>query len=329
MKSTRQLLARVAANLKPLTVTAALTADEQEYLDFYHINFSAEFAGLRHQLGFIESCEQRLAVHVLQPPDAQGVLLVVHGYLDHVGLMQHLIRYGLQRGYTVLAFDLPGHGLSSGDRVAIDDFSDYRRALESLRMQWADVPGDWHVIAQSAGAAAVLDYLLHRGGGLDKVVMLAPLVRPLGWWWVKLAHAVLHRLRDSMPREFAVNSNDARFLRWIRTDPLQSKLLSLRWIGALGRWLKALPVVGGESQVPVLLIQGDADRTVDWRYNVARVQQLVNVVKVVTLAGGRHHLANESSAFRTRIYACLDEFFGPAAVSHKTGSPLIGADLSS
>jgi alpha-beta hydrolase superfamily lysophospholipase len=191
------------------------------------------------------------------------------------------------------------------------------------------LPGHWHVIAQSAGAAAVLDYLLHQRGGLDKVVMLAPLVRPRGWWWVKLAHAVLHRLRDSMPREFAVNSNDARFLRWIRTDPLQSKLLSMRWIGALRRWIKALPATGGECEVPVLLIQGDADGTVDWRYNVARVQQLVNVVKVVTLAGGRHHLANESSAFRERIYVCLDEFFGPFVVSNKTGTPLPGATLSS
>jgi hypothetical protein len=53
MEDACALLQRVAARLKPLAGAAALsadeqapTADEQEYLDFYQINFTAEFQGL-------------------------------------------------------------------------------------------------------------------------------------------------------------------------------------------------------------------------------------------------------------------------------------------
>ena len=263
----------------------------------------------------------------VQQPDSRGVLLLVHGYLDHVGLFGHLMRYGLERGYTVMAFDLPGHGLSTGDPVTIDDFSDYRRGIESLLHRCAQLPDHWRVIAQSAGGAAVLDYMLHHPGSLDKVVLLAPLVRPRGWWRVKIAYALLHRFRDTIPRDFKENSNDAGFLRRIRTDPLQSTVLSMRWIGALHRWIKALPTGTGESEASVLLIQGDADGTVDWRYNVKRVQRLVSDVQVVELAGARHHLANECSSIRERIYAQIDEFFSTGAVPHKSGEQRSGAGV--
>lgn len=293
----------------PRPTGQALTADEKAYLEFYCISFEDQFAGLQHAFGFVESCQQRLAVHVLQQPQARGVLLLVHGYLDHVGLYGHLIRYGLERGYTVVAFDLPGHGLSSGDRVAIDDFGDYRHAVENVVSACQNLPGEWRVIAQSAGSAAVLDYLLRHGRAFEKVVMLAPLVRPRGWFWVLPAHVVLHRFRDSVQRKFAENSSDQEFLDWIRTDPLQSDVLSTRWIGALRRWIKALPKTPVQCNVPLLLIQGDADRTVDWRYNIKRIKQLVPVSQVEYLAGGRHHLANESPSVRQRIVVLMDEFF--------------------
>jgi alpha-beta hydrolase superfamily lysophospholipase len=120
---------------------------------------------------------------------------------------------------------------------------------------------------------------------------------------------VLHRFRDSVRRKYVENSNDPEFLEWIRTDPLQSDVLSTHWVGALRRWIKALPREPVACEVPLLLIQGDADGTVDWRYNVKRIKQLINTSRVEYLAGGRHQLANESLPVRQRIYALVDEFF--------------------
>jgi lysophospholipase len=343
MEDPAALLQRVAAGLRPLEVTlagpailadapltepgnvptggeAALTADERDYLAFYSLDFSLRYPDLRHSLGFVTSRDQRLAVHVLQQSVPRGVLLVVHGYLDHVGLYRHLIAYGLERGYSVVAFDLPGHGLSSGDRVSIDDFSDYRVAIEDVVGACRPLSGPWRVIAQSTGAAAVLDLLLQRGGEvvepvpIEKVVMLAPLVRPRGWFWVSPSQRVIHRFKDSVRRNFAENSGDPAFLKWIRTDPLQSDVLSTRWIGALRRWIKALPEAASRCSIPLLIIQGDADRTVDWRYNVSRVRQFFSGSRVEYLPGARHHLANESQPVRAHINVLMDEFFGGSTV---------------
>ena len=48
---------------------------------------------------------------------------------------------GLLHRYNVLIFDLPGHGLSSGEPAVIDDFSDYslRHCRRTARRQPAVV----------------------------------------------------------------------------------------------------------------------------------------------------------------------------------------------
>ncbi|MED5413144.1 MAG: alpha/beta fold hydrolase, partial [Pseudomonadota bacterium] len=59
----------------------------------------------------------------------KGTVFIIHGYFDHTGLYGHLIKHCLQKGLTVISFDLPGHGLSSGDPASIDSFNQYSDAL--------------------------------------------------------------------------------------------------------------------------------------------------------------------------------------------------------
>ena len=307
---TRQRLAAIAADLRPLQAAAGeLAPAERAYLQAYHIDFESEFAGLRHSLGVVPAAGQKLAVHVLQVPAARGNLLLVHGYFDHVGIFGHLIRYGLERGYNVVAFDLPGHGLSTGAQAAIEDFHDYAESLQAVQAsatQW--LSGDWHVIAQSTGGAAVVDSLVHGWRDARAIALLAPLVRPTGWFWVRPAHALLRHWRQSMPRKFADNSNDAEFLEFLRNDPLQSQQLSLEWVGALRRWLRSLPRRLSCS-MPILVLQGDRDGTVDGPYNTSYLQTMLENVQVQWLPGARHQLANESAPIRQQITDSLDSFF--------------------
>ena len=58
-------------------------------------------------------------------------------------------------------YDHPGHGLSSGARASIDDFSEYVSVLEDfLRIARVHLPGPYHLVAHSMGGAVTLDYLL-------------------------------------------------------------------------------------------------------------------------------------------------------------------------
>ncbi len=289
----------------------AQPAELKDYLDFYGINVardSRNYPRLRHGVHALTSGSYRLCLHTFKQANASKTLLLVHGYLDHVGLFGHLIRYGLERGYNVVAFDLPGHGLSSGEAAVIDNFADYSEAIKSVVRVCGDFPQDWSLIAQSTGAAAVFDYFLrYDAAPFKRAVLLAPLIRPVGWWWIRAARPLLRPFCKDVTRRFARNSSDAEFLAFIQNDPLQQRRLPLRWMAALGSWLKSLPQKNN-APIPMLVIQGDADTTVDWRYNIECIQRIFAGADTRIVVGARHHLANESQVYQSEIRGLIDEF---------------------
>ena len=76
-------------------------------------------------------------------------------------------------------------------------------------------------------------------------------------------------------------------------DPLQSRYLSVRWVSAMKAWLGWVELCEPLA-FPALLIQGDADQTVDWRYNLSVYQYLLPDMQIVRVERGHHHLANET-----------------------------------
>ena len=293
--------------LPPLDAGAAPSPEMCEFCHYYGIDFERQLPGVQHRIGTVKSGEFSLAVHCYTQPDASTNLLLLHGYLDHSGLIGHLVEYGLQRGCNVIAFDLPGHGLSTGEQVAIDDFADYSRAIVDVLAQSTLPELPWWVIAQSMGCAALIDYAGKYPWNFAGAVFLAPLIRPASWGKVRLGYTLLYRFRDSIAREFNENSGDKQFLAFIRQDPLQARYIPLRWIGALCRWLSALEYrdlgVG-----PLLVIQGDADGTVDWRYNMKHIAELFPGCQIEYLSGAGHHLANETTDLRRLYLGKIDAF---------------------
>ena len=51
------------------------------------------------------------------------------------------------------------------------------------------------------------------------------------------------------------------------------------------------------------IIQGTADGTVDWRYNLPAIRAKFPAAREVLIPGARHHLVNESVAFREQVFA--------------------------
>ncbi len=279
----------------------------RNYFEYYSIDCEDRIPGVTHHIGRVQSGQYALAVNRWQLAGASRNLLLVHGYTDHTGLFGHLIEFGLQQGCNVVAFDLPGHGLSTGEPVVIDDFGDYSQAIVNV-MAAAGVPElPWWVMAQSTGCSAVIDYAQRYPWKFSAAVFLAPLIRPVSWGKLRLGHLVLHRFRDTFARTFTENSGDRAFLAFVRQDPLASRVLSLRWVGALRRWLAGLKFrdlgVG-----PVMVVQGDADGTVDWRYNMKHIVELFPDCQIEYLPGAGHHLANETTDLRRQYLSKVGAF---------------------
>jgi alpha-beta hydrolase superfamily lysophospholipase len=295
------------AQLRPLAAAQAEPPEAKAYRQLYRLNFP----GATSQLGRMEVGGYEVVTQLWLPPEPKATLVLQHGYYDHMGLYGHVIGWALGMGFAVLACDLPGHGLSSGTRASIGEFSEYQAVFQSLLKEAAvlDLPEPWHLCGQSTGGAIIIDFLLRNAQPwpqIGEVLLLAPLVRPRAWGWSKLSYRVLKPFVTQIPRRFSPNSNDAEFLAFIQTDALQPLSLPTAWVGALSRWVPQIERAP-RSERSVVVVQGDADMTVDWRHNLEVLRAKFAEVKVLMLEGGRHHLANESGEIRERYFAFLTE----------------------
>jgi lysophospholipase len=305
---------QLKADLKPLLpgTPTLLTPAEDAYLRHYNIHFVEEFPDLAHHFGMIESREHRLAAHLWTPQDATGTALVLHGYYDHTGLYGHLIRHLIDKRLAVLAFDLPGHGLSSGAPATIETFDHYVAAFDAcLQALGGHLPQPWHLIGQSTGGAIAMEWLLANAitratSPFADIIMLAPLVRPYLWPVNRVLYEVIRRFMSERARTFTGNAENAEFLEFLRNrDPLQARILPVQWVTAMLAWKERF-VRYDRSDLSPLVIQGRADRTVDHRYNLKVIEQLFDA-KVLYIPEARHHLVNESAAIRAQMLRAIDE----------------------
>lgn len=289
------------------------SAEVQAYLDFYRINFAR--IGVVHGFGACDAAGFRIATHYWLPKNPRGTLVVIHGYYDHVGIFGHAIEFGLQQGMAVLAFDLPGHGLSSGEPVAIDSFDQYADVLDAvLHAARPLLPAPYFALGQSTGCSVLLNYLWRYEAEravphLQRIALCAPLVLPRAWGRNKIAYALLHRFIKTLPRGRAASSHDPEFIRFIsERDCLQSPFLAVSWVGAMKQWdaqFRKFPPLPHR----VLVVQGDEDMTVAWRYNLEQIKRALPNVRVAMIPGAGHQLVNESEPLRAQVFTAINRHF--------------------
>lgn len=299
----------VVAALPPFDFEATPAPDPQvrTYLRFYDLEPGDDLAGVTHHVGWVRAAGYRVATHYYQCEGAHGTVFLFHGYFDHAGLYTRMIRYCLGMGLNILIYDLPGHGLSSGRPTAIGSFREYQRVLLTmLGIARERVPEPWIAIGQSTGGAVLVDYLLSCREAPDAiafsgVVLLAPLVRPMGFRSGKFLHALVQPFRETWRRVFTANSNDGEFVRFLKEhDPLQARFMAMNWVTALKRWIPRI-----EAALPVdydlAVIQGEEDTTVDWRHNLRVLRRKFRRLRLYQIPTGRHHLVNEADPILAQV----------------------------
>lgn len=295
------------ASLRPLAAAQPLSVQARAYQHFYGLDLADCEAGL----GCFAAGGYEVVSQVWRPRQARGTLFLLHGFYDHMGLYRHVIQWALAQQLVVIACDLPGHGLSSGERASIADFAEYQATLQGLfaEAQSLDLPQPWHLCGQSTGGAIVVDHVLSEGArspAQGQVILLSPLVRPRAWGWSQLSYYLLKPFVNGIARRFSENSNDPAFLAFLQADPLQPLRLPTAWVGALARWIKRIEALPGSPRRP-LIVQGQADMTVDWQHNLEVLKHKFDRPQVLMLPTARHHLANETQALRDEYFVFLSK----------------------
>lgn len=280
-----------------------------DYLNYYSL--PTQSTGCQgHVIGKLTCGEYDIAVQYWLPNTGtvKGSIFIVHGYYDHVGLFQHLIRFVLELGYIAVAYDQPGHGLSTGVRGSINSFAEYSTVLNYCAEEAQALPKPWHVIGQSTGAATLLYNRVHdQRQWFSKHVLLAPLVRPARWHQGRWLFYALRYLVKSIARKKVYNSHDTGFVEFCHQDPLQPQRLMVAWVGAMKEWLELFPSLNSNPS-DALLLQGDNDKTVGWQYNIPVIAEKLQTENIVYIKGARHHLVNETKELREKVFMGIAEY---------------------
>lgn len=300
------------SSLSRLQPGDALTEAVNDYFCHYGLEALLNDTSEVHA-GFIDTGRFALWCQVWSPPVPTGTAFVIHGYFDHLGLYRHLLSCLLAKGWRVVLWDLPGHGLSSGPRAEIEDFDDYQHCLmhlqAALQIQGM-APKPWLGVGQSTGAAILATDALTRreASGWSGIVLLAPLVRPWRWSQSSWLHLIASPFLKELPRKYRPNSTDEQFTAFLRDqDPLQPERLSVAWITAMRRWMPRLLALE-PNPLPTLILQGEQDLTVDWEWNLTVLEEKFPNAEVHRHPDARHHLVNEAEPIRDVLFEALDHF---------------------
>lgn len=288
----------IRAAMQPLDMTdSGVPSYPPAIADYFH--FYGLDLPVRHRFDSVQSDSFALATHVFEPESARGTVFVLHGYYDHTGLLSRTIRACVDHGWAVVAFDLPGHGVSSGARASIGDFAEYADAARSVVAACSSrVPRPYVMVGHSTGCAAIVEYL-HRNPSspITGAVLTAPLVRSCLYHVSVAGYWVLKPFSGTWPRWFRQSSSDRDFLTFLHDDPLTDRRFPVLWATANYAWFDRVQSYA-PMPTPVTVVQGSDDNVVDWRFNVPFLQRLFPTCSVRMIEGARHHLLNEAPPLR-------------------------------
>jgi lysophospholipase len=264
-----------------------------------------------HRFGTVRVGAAEIACQAWIPARARGTVFLVHGYYNHTGIWAPHIRRFLSEGWAVASLDLPGHGLSDGRPFDVDSIGEYGDALialeDSLRGR---APRPWSVVAHSMGGLVVLDRARRPDYPYANTVLLAPMVHFSGWTWIGAVLPAISLFKDQMVRGKTLNSSsDTAFLHRVEKDPLEGWRTPVHWLKEVRIW-NAEPRVSQLAPSRWFYLQGDQDRTVDWRYDIDWVAARTDGMRVRMFKGARHHLQDEGGPLGDLVRTSLDSAIG-------------------
>ena len=243
------------------------------------------------------------------------IVLLSHGYAEHVGRYEELAGVLVAHGATVLGPDHQGHGRSAGERVVIEDFEDVVTDLHTVadraRAAHPDVPVV--MIGHSTGGLIAARFAQRYGGELAALVLSAPV---LGSWDLPGRLLALDEIPDRSISPAAL-SRDPAVRAAYAADPLV-------WHGPMKRptleaFVRTLGTVaksGDIGPLPLLWLHGDDDRLVPLAGSRVGVEELRGIDWTERIFPGARHdifLETDRATAFDELTAFMDRVLAPRA----------------
>lgn len=197
---------------------------------------------------------------------SRGVVVINHGFKSHSGFYTWVAERLVERGVSVYALDMRGHGKSEGERYYVDKFSDYvddlGKFIANVKQREPGLPV--FLVGHSAGGVVACSYALENQEELAGLVcesfaheVPAPdfalaVVKGLSRI---LPHAHVLKLKDE---DF---SRDPKFVATMKNDPLVNRMPGpTNTVAEMVRADERLRKEFNRITIPVMIIHGTADK---------------------------------------------------------------------
>ncbi len=265
------------------------------------VSAAQEMAGSNSSTGrgFIESSgETTLFYECSVPANHDGPMVVIfHGYGEHCGRYDHVVRLLEEAGMAWFRFDFRGHGQSSGRRGHIDRFDDYlddsQAAVDAARNRSPESP--LYILGHSQGGLISLVYLSERNEALRGAIVTSP---NIGFAfkvpaWKAIVGRAMSRLIPtlSLPADLDAStvSRDSEVVKAYVADPLVHGVASARWFTEVVAAQERILANANGIKTPLFVIQAGDDKLVDPEMTKKLFASLGSEDKTIEVYDGLYH----------------------------------------
>jgi alpha-beta hydrolase superfamily lysophospholipase len=239
--------------------------------------------------------QSEIAVSVWPNPDARHIVILAHGYGEHLGRYGYVAESLAQRGAVVLGPDHVGHGRSGGERVVITDYDLVVEDLHSVLMRAKQRhPGlPVVLVGHSMGGMIGARYAQLHSDELAGLVLSGPV---LGTWSPVTDMLALEQIPDD-PLDVSTLSRDPAVGQLYNADELVwHGPFKRTTIEALDTGLRAISAGPKLGALPTLWLHGEDDPLVPLTETRTGIETLeFTDLEEVIYPGARHEVFNETN----------------------------------
>ena len=200
-----------------------------------------------------------------------AVLIVIHGIAEHSGRYANIVNYFVPKGYAVYSFDLRGHGKSDGIRSHVERFSYYLDDLKTFcdKVRDENKTAKIFLVGHSMGSTIALDYAVEHQSELNGLIVSGTTLKAgnsvtkVSILMAKILSVVMPKMGVAALDANGISRDKAVVAAYINDPLVYTGKLRARWGAELLKTMNKLQSTISELSLPILILQGTADRISD------------------------------------------------------------------